>query len=841
MSKNFKKQRRFLILGAAILLVGGVMLVAHLQGTHVDGDKLPNAAAGGSASTRPQDSTHDSRPSNHLIHETSPYLLQHAHNPVNWYSWGKEALERAEKEDKPIFISIGYSTCYWCHVMEVESFENEEVAGILNEHFIAIKVDREERPDLDEQYMLATQLMTGRGGWPNSVWLTPDGRPWMAGTYFPKAQFMQILTRLAKLWKTNRVEIERQANQLSRAIRQIGTGKNIQAGKPLSRQLVDKALEDLQQAFDKTNGGFVGAPKFPPHSAMRLLIHEYRRSEDKDLLKMITRTLDAMSAGGIRDHVGGGFHRYATDGHWFLPHFEKMLYDNAQLMRAYTDGFLLTGDRRYRQVVHDIFSWVQREMTDPSGGFYSAIDAGAVGEEGKFYVWGYDEILDVLGKRDGNVFVNAYGIEKGGNFREEARGHKQGLNILHMSKGDNILGKGRELDPRQMETNLKAMRDKLLAVRNRRPHPHKDDKILASWNGLMIGSLAYAGLQLNEPLYTEAAGRAARFILDNMVTEKGQLLRSYRAKQAKLPGYLDDYAFLAEGLFELYEADGDKRWVEQARNLANTILKDFQDESNGGFFFVTAEHKDLLLRSKNLHGGGNVPSANGIAVLVLLKLGRTTGEESYIQAGRRAIESLSGLMWQSPRNSGTLILATAMNLEAAAAANAPAPAGDPADPDVRHAQSQVSIELFASRLNVKPGQTFNVAVALEIAKGWHLYGPNPKVGFLVPSTVSLKSNAAVTAGEPVMPKTRTLEDLVLHETVEIYKGRIWFMIPLTVGKDVGAGETTLEWEVRTQACDDRQCLAPQTTTLRLPIQIDPQTPAAGMRHQSVFDLLRINR
>ncbi|KKK78929.1 hypothetical protein LCGC14_2838620, partial [marine sediment metagenome] len=328
---------------------------------------------------------------NHLIHETSPYLLQHAHNPVNWYPWGPEALAKARKEDKPIFLSIGYSTCYWCHVMEKQSFETEEVAKILNEHFIAIKVDREERPDIDEQYMLATQLVTGRGGWPNSVWLTPDGRPWMAGTYFPKAQFMRILETLWGHWKNRRKEVEQQADQLAQAIRRVGEGRGIfQPGSdagPADQKMIDNAVAEYKRAFDES-GGFSRAPKFPPHGVLRVLIHEYRRTSDEALLRMITRTLDAMWLGGMHDHVGGGFHRYSTDSAWLLPHFEKMLYDNAQLMRAYTDGYLLSGFPRYREAVEDIFHWVQSEMTSPEGGFYSAIDSGEVGKEGETYVWG---------------------------------------------------------------------------------------------------------------------------------------------------------------------------------------------------------------------------------------------------------------------------------------------------------------------------------------------------------------------------------------------------------------------------------------------------------------------
>ncbi|KKN64134.1 hypothetical protein LCGC14_0494750 [marine sediment metagenome] len=809
------------------LFILAVAILLYVQIYRRGGEPTPyDAVEAGHMATQPQGDSHDGRPTNRLIHETSPYLLQHAHNPVNWYAWGPEALAQAKREDKPIFLSIGYSTCYWCHVMERECFERQEVADILNKYFIAIKVDREERPDIDEQYMIATQLITRRGGWPNSLWLTPDGRPWMAGTYYPREQFIDLLTQLADMWRTRRAEVEQRADQLAEAIRQVGSGAGVEVGLPVNQDLLDQAVASLQQAFDATNGGFGRAPKFPPHGPLRLLVHQFGRSEDPELLKIITRTLDAMATGGVRDHIGGGFHRYATDDHWLVPHFEKMLYDNAQLMRAYTDGFLLTGDRRYRQAVEDIFAWVDREMTDPGGGFHSAIDAGAVGEEGRFYVWRYDEVLEVLGKQDGKSFAEAYGLRKGGNFQEEATGRKTGANIVHLP------------GPAQPEAGLKAMRDKLLAVRNRRRHPHKDDKVLAGWNGLMIAGLAYAGGQLDEPRYTRAAARAAEFILDNMMTKEGGLLRSYRAGQAKLPGYLDDHAFLAEGLLELHEATGERRWLDAARRLADTILSDFEDQRAGGFFFATADHEDLLLRSKNIMGGGNTPSGNGVAVLVLLRLGRLTGQDKYVQAARRALASLSGVMWRSPRGAESLLLAAAVDLESAAEV---IEASGPADSDARQVLGPVTVDLFASRLQVRAGQTFYVAVVLEIADGWHIYGPNPGVDFVVPTTISLVPNAAVTAGDIVLPASRPLADPVLGETVEIYEGQIQLLIPLTVNPDAASGPATLQLHLVTQACDEAQCLAPQTATLQLTLDIDPDAPRELTRYPSIFDSLGVGR
>ena len=842
-------KRRKLLVGTAIVALFLTTVVLGLRGREASSEASRRVSAltstgSGNSTTQP-----DHEYTNQLIHETSPYLLQHAHNPVNWYSWGKDALQKAKEQDKPIFLSVGYSTCYWCHVMERESFEREDVAKILNEHFIAIKVDREERPEIDEQYMLATQLVTGgAGGWPNSVWLTPDGRPWMAGTYFPREQFKQVLTQLAEIWKTRRPDVEQQADQLAQAIQRIGSGQNVQSAKPVNQQLVDQAIGALRQSFDARRGGFGGAPKFPPHGSLRLLIHEYRRTKDPAIRNMLTRTLDAMAMGGMHDHVGGGFHRYSTDERWFLPHFEKMLYDNAQLIRAYTDGYLLTGDERYQNVVQDIFSWVRREMTGPDGAFYSAIDSGEVGEEGEFYLWEYDEVLDVLKERDGKLFAELYGLKKGGNFHEEATGKRPGTNVLSLPTSIDRVAKDKRLDAAMLRSDLEVMRATLLTVRNKRVPPHKDDKILTSWNALMIAALAYAGRQLNEPRYTQAAAKAAEFILATM-TRDGQLLRTYRAGQAKLSGYLDDYAYFAEALVELHEATGEQRWLDWARRLADTMLDEFEDERDGGFFFTTASHEDMLLRSKSLRGGGNVPSSNGVAAQVLLRLGRITGKPQYTQAADRTLKSLSGMMWQSPRGADSLILATAISLEPSgsdkvvSATASPATQSAPAaasPPDVREVEAPVTVEGFISHLTVAPGQRFHVAVALDIEEGWHLYADNPGIEFLVPSTVSLRYNDLVTAGEIVAPEPHRMKDPILKQMLNTYTGRIWYLVPLTVSKDAAAGAITLELDVRTQPCDDSRCLLPRTNTLRLPVLIDPDAGAGDLRHETIFESLEVH-
>jgi len=781
---------------------------------------------------------------NHLIDETSPYLLQHAHNPVNWYPWGEEAFNKARREDKPIFLSVGYSTCYWCHVMEKESFEDEQVAAILNEHYVAIKVDREERPDVDEQYMLATQLITRRGGWPNSVWLTPEGKPWMAGTYFPKPRFMEALKRLAEIWDQRREEVDQQADQLARTIARISAGGIEPDERALNRELVTEATRQLAGQYDAQHGGFGPAPKFPPHGTLAVLIQRYRDTQDPALLKPITHTLDAMWLGGMHDHVGGGFHRYATDQHWLLPHFEKMLYDNAQLMRHYVDGYKLAGHERYRHAVADIFRWVEREMTSPDGAFYSAIDSGEVGKEGETYVWHIDEIRAVLGETDAKLFAEVYNFEPGGNFAEEATGERPGTNIPHLDQPIRAIAEQRGEDPEAFAARLQRMRDKLLAERQTWAQPHKDDKVLASWNGLMIGSLAYAGRQLDEPRYTEAAARAADFVLQHMRRDDGTLLRTYRTGQAKLPGYLDDYAYLAQGLLELHRATGERRWLEQADRLAVVIVRDFQDKPNGGFYFTTAGHDDLLARSKHLGGGGNIPNANGVATRVLLDLAETSRKSEYAQAAEKTLKSMAGHMAQQPFGSETLIVAASEYLNDPPDTTevtrddqrkdqlAPGALTE-SEPDVSKRVEPVSIDVYASRLSVEPGGSLELAVALTLDDGWHLYGPNPDIEFLIPTALSVDDSDAITVGKVTSPKPHRMVDPILKKELNTYTGRIWFRVPVTVKPEAPDEPVTLTLKIKTQACDDSRCLPPRTTTLGLSLKVDSQA-SDEIRHPKIF-------
>lgn len=739
---------------------------------------------------------------NQLAGETSPYLLQHAHNPVNWYPWGEEAFEKARRENKPIFLSVGYSTCYWCHVMEVQSFEDPEVAEVLNKYCVAIKVDREERPDIDEQYMLATQLMTGRGGWPNSVWLTPDGKPWMAGTYFPKPRFIAVLNQIHQFWVNRREDVDRQANALTEAAKRMNTPPDA-ATVQMTSGLVTQATAKLMEQFDPVNGGFGGAPKFPPHGTLALLIRQYQISGDASLLPPITKTLDAMWLGGMHDHLGGGFHRYATDSVWLLPHFEKMLYDNAQLMRIYADAHQLSGEGRYRQAVADIFRWVQREMTSPAGAFYSALDSGEVGKEGEAYVWSMDKLNAAVGDEDAKLFAEVYNFVPAGNFEEESTGAKTGENIPHLKQPIEAAAKQHPLGESAFTQRLQRIESALLADRLTWPQPHKDDKVLTSWNGLMIDALAHAGRVLDEPQYIAAASRAADFILTSMVRD-GKLLRTYRDGTAKLPGYLDDYAYFCSALVELHQATGDARWLNEAVRHADFMLREFEDEQNGGFYFTGDSHEALMVRSKNLGGGGNMPNTNGIAAQVLIQLSDLTGNVQYRDAARRTLESMAVVMSAQPHTSEHLLIGVSQYLERG---------GDQAGP--------ITISATASKPKVAAGEDLLVKVEITIADGWHLYAENPGVDFVRPTKVSLQADLAKAAADVVDPPAETKLDPVLEKTLKTYRGRIEFQIPVIINADANPGPSKLQVIIDSQACDDTRCLQPQTTTIEIPIEITP--------------------
>jgi hypothetical protein len=591
---------------------------------------------------------------NRLQHETSPYLLQHRDNPVHWQPWGEAALKQARDEDKPILLSVGYSACHWCHVMAHESFEDEETAQVMNQLYINIKVDREERPDVDDVYMSAVQTMTGQGGWPMTVFLLPDGRPFYGGTYYPKEAhygmpaFKQVLTAVHDAFTNRRDQVEQAAGNLTESLDRnvLGIGGPDDA---LNADLLATAVHEIGQAFDQMHGGFGGAPKFPQPMNLEFLLRTYARTGDSNALHMVTFTLRKMACGGIYDQVGGGFARYSVDAVWLVPHFEKMLYDNAQLSRVYLHAYQITGDAFFRRIAEEIYDYVLREMTAPEGGFYSATDADSEGEEGKFFVWTPAELEDVLGE-DAELAIEYFGVTRSGNF--------EGSNILYVPNEDAVAAQRLDTTVDGLRERIDSIKSRLYAARMQRVAPGLDDKILTSWNGLMLASLAEAARVLDRDDYRAAAVRAGEFLKKHMLVDGDRLLRTYRAGESKLNGYLEDYANGIDALLELYQTTYDVRWFETARKLAGRALEHFLADE-GGFFDTSDDHEQLIVRPRNVQDNA-VPSGNGMMAKQLLRLAAYTGDERYEAAARGGLRLLVNAMGRFPQAFGESLSATDM-------------------------------------------------------------------------------------------------------------------------------------------------------------------------------------
>ena len=570
---------------------------------------------------------------NRLVHEASPYLQQHAQNPVDWYPWGEEAFAAARAADKPIFLSIGYSTCHWCHVMAHESFEDPTVAALLNEAFICVKVDREERPDIDHIYMAVCQMMTGSGGWPLTIIMTPEREPFFAATYIPKESrfgrtgLMELIPRIKEVWDTDRKRITSSVESVLEALQR---GQESAPGREPGAEILERARDDLLRSYDPVHGGFGSKPKFPTPHKLLLLMRNYHRSGDEQVLEMVEKTLTALRQGGIYDQVGFGFHRYSTDAQWLVPHFEKMLYDQALLMMAYTEAWLITGKAEYAATVDEIATYVFRDLTAPEGGFYSAEDADSEGEEGKFYLWTTVEIEAALDPSEAAFVRETFNLAAEGNFADEAGGQVTGRNILHLQS---------ELSAEQVKT-WGLVRERLLKEREQRIRPSLDDKVLTDWNGLMISALARAGQALDRPRYVEAAEEATRFIMEQLSTPSGRLLHRYRQGQAGIPGNVDDYAFLIAALLDLYEATFKVSYLERAMALEEILAGQFWDGESGGYYFTAADGEQLILRSKQVYDGA-VPSGNSVAALNLLRLGRITGDAGYEETAAALLRAFS--------------------------------------------------------------------------------------------------------------------------------------------------------------------------------------------------------
>jgi uncharacterized protein YyaL (SSP411 family) len=579
---------------------------------------------------------------NRLSKEKSPYLRQHADNPVDWYPWGDEVFERAGLEDKPVFLSIGYSTCHWCHVMERESFADEEVARLLNGTFVCVKVDREERPDLDQYFMSVGQALRGAGGWPLTIVMTPDKKPFFAGTYFPKERrwgrpgLMDLVPRIGEAWRTRRDEILRSADGIIEAVRVAQSRADTPAPgrRELTPKVFDQAFHDFEADFDAKHGGFGSAPKFPTPHNLAFLLRYWKRTGNAAALAMAEGTLQAMRCGGIRDHVGSGFHRYSTDAAWLVPHFEKMLYDQALLAEVYAEAFLATAKPEYRETSAETLEYVLRDLTSPEGGFYTAEDADSEGEEGRFYLWTEEEIRNVLDDQEAGLAIEVFNVRPEGNFAEPG-GRPDGRNILHLNRTE---GSGK---------TLKAIRDRLFLARQRRIHPFKDTKILADWNGLAIGAFARAARATDNARFLKAAERAARFILEKRRGPGGRLFHAFIEGEVRVPAFLDDYAFLIRGLVELYQAGFDPCYLESALDLAGVALADFADQKEGGFFAVPPD-SELPVRTKGSYDGA-VPSGNSAMLMNLLRLARLTGRHDLEEAAGRTAAAFADQVGAQPR------------------------------------------------------------------------------------------------------------------------------------------------------------------------------------------------
>ena len=810
---------------AAAVAVCGLMLLVAVS-------RRSNAVDDGKAPAKPK------AKANRLARETSPYLLMHAHNPVDWYAWGPEAFEKARKEGKLIFLSVGYSSCYWCHVMERKVFMNETIAKTMNDNFVCIKVDREERPDVDDIYMTALQVYyqaigaQSGGGWPLSMFITADGKPVAGGTYFPPEDsdksmgFPSILGRLNDLWKDKREQLEGNADILANETRRVMRPKLSLKPVEVNDTLVAKSFEAVANSFDPDFGGVdfqskrPDGPKFPTPTKLLFVQEMLKHKPDADTSELLDLTLMQMACGGIRDHLGGGFHRYSVDRKWLVPHFEKMLYDQAQLADVYVNAYVATQQPLYKQVAEEILSFVEREMTSNEGGFYSALDAETNGIEGESYVWEAREIDNVLGATAAE-FKEAYHVKDLPDFEHG--------NVLRLATGEVKSLQGPRAE------RLVVSCQKLLKVRDQRQRPIRDEKILTSWNGLMIGAFARAGAMFNQPDFVRTAERSATFLLTNLRDTEGRLLRTHTAGKAKLNAYLDDYAFVIDGLLALHEATDDARWLKAAKGLQDDQLKMFRDETGGGFFFTSHHHEELLARTKNCYDGV-LPAGNSVSARNLIKLAKLTGEQRYLDEARTIVELFASNLEQAPRSLTVLALAASELL----AADKPKGQSDaPHDDRIQqvgandaNAKAGEKLILLAEQQEERPkkdelvraraylstdrlpaGGTCRIVVLLDVKDGWHINANPPSPDFLKPTKLSFKSKSGVTLAEPIYPKGHGFKMEGEDMDAMVYEGEVAVYGTLTVPKSSGGVTDEMEITVNYQACNEKGCQPPKSIKL----------------------------
>jgi uncharacterized protein YyaL (SSP411 family) len=777
------------------------------------------------------------RSTNRLAKETSPYLLLHAHNPVDWYPWGPEAFARAKAENKPIFLSVGYSSCYWCHVMERESFMDEAIAKVLNAGYVCIKVDREERPDVDQIYMAALQAL-GPGGWPMSMFLTPDGRPFFGGTYFPSRDrdgspgFQTIVTEVARAWGKDRAGIEKAADAVTEALR--GRLKVAAAARKAipSRTAIVQGEAQLAEQFDREYGGFgfnpanPKRPKFPEPVNLVFLLEQHRRggpsSGGVPALEMVTFTLDRMARGGIRDHLAGGYHRYATDRRWIVPHFEKMLYDNAQLASVHLAVYEITKDERWRAEAEATFGFVEAKLTSPEGGFYSALDAETKGEEGKYYVWTPDEVKAALGESpDAAAFSQVYGLvgeptAEGGHY------------VLHEPRTRSEQAAALKLSAEDFEARLLPLLKRLLAAREKRPAPLLDDKILTAWNGLMIAAYADGFRVLKDAKYRQSAEKAARFVLKALRTKEGRLLRTYRAGSAKIPAYLEDYAFLAFGLLRLHQATGEAGWLREAQSVVDRMLADFEDKEDGGFFFTATDHEQLLARAKDPFDNA-LPSGNSVAVLDLLVLYRNTHRAPYLEQAGKALASTGSAIAQIPAALPLTLVGLGQYLDERPEAGTEKldPGGSATDPADRIITATIRAER-ERQADVVPGGEFAAIVKIAIKPGWHIYANPTGVAELNPTKLEVhpESRKIVSMNKAGYPAgVRKVLASSGKDEVSLFEKEVEVRAECVISKDAKPGSVVLKFQLSYQACNDSLCREAQRIELPLSLTIGSENLA----------------
>ncbi|MDW8052625.1 MAG: DUF255 domain-containing protein [Armatimonadota bacterium] len=757
------------------------------------------------------------RKPNRLIEEKSPYLLQHAYNPVDWYPWGAEAFLKARAEDKPIFLSIGYSACHWCHVMERESFENLAIAELLNQHFVSIKVDREERPDVDEIYVNAVQLMTGRAGWPLSVFLTSDGLPFYGGTYYPPRAFAELLQRIAYVWQHNRAQVNQAATELKAELEQLVAMRHQSLRGERHPNIFRAYKAQMLEGFDPMHGGFGSAPKFPPSTALPVLLHMGVEWGDEECASMALITLFQMAHGGIHDHIGGGFHRYSTDERWLVPHFEKMLYDNAQLAWAYTHAYAMTDDPLFAEVAHRTLEWMLREMRLPEGAFASALDADTPEGEGYYYTWTHQEIYEALPREEADLFCTVYNITPEGNYAEEATRQRNGRNILHLTKSIEQLATELDIDPEELHRRLADIRARLLAVRQTRHAPLRDDKVLTDWNGLAIRALAYAAQVFGErgARYAQAAVEAAEFLWERMRDANGRLLHRYRDGDASIPAYLSDYAFFGLGLMELYSLTLEPKWLERSVALADQMIERFHDSAHGGFYDTDSLH-DMLIMPVKSYQDRALPSGNGGAVqfLALLSTALAITEpkrsERYAELAAQTLNSCWQLLQRAP-SAGDSLLYGYLLLEGDLMETPDLSVPEPLRERFRQHEGPVHLEFQA--------RPEGLAVVFEIDEGWHINAPTAQAE-RVATEVRATTDLPIEIGEPVWSPPQRVQ--LGDELVEVYYQRAEVLIPLRAREVDKPVDGFLRLQIRYQPCTETECQLPVERVFMLPLSLRPE-------------------